>query len=403
MSNINISDVTTVSIRVHYMSGEIKQVAFPTVKAIRLAAADSNIYNLITDDDRFIGLNKQLQFIVTANRDLALSLPGQLATLRDKSFFWHVDGLGCHRKALKTLLICFIELLPLLPPLIPIIKEQVINNIPSLNQGIVGAVAAAATAATAANNAFIPRAPIITAQQATRLLNINNTCTGNTYFNTTDPNNPVCSPCLNNSYANSTHTACISCAGSVCGAFSYCYGPTNATNVPCVVDPETGVFYADCSRGGNKCQGQCQGSCGAGEIFGYSCTLGSNGNYGCHLTQGWLLAIWIIGLIILIIGIIILIVWLTKRNKVPGMTEEEEIKARINYEGSTGYPGQPVEHVEVIRTVEKVNGVPVVNHQQTFAIEPLNVPQPSQTLSTTAVIAPIQTTTYSPYPPVIPF
>jgi len=354
--NSNLDELVISNIRVHYLNQTIKQLAFPGISAFRLRACrhDLNLFNLIAVEEqreRLIGLNSQQQFILTRDNTLALLLSRRDVIARERSFLWPAEVLKPHRCLLKALGICFIELIQT----VEVVKQTIVSNISATN--IVPVIP---------SPAIYRVPPIVTAVQANRLLSAaNNACTGNTIFNV---DTGLCDLCLNNSYANSTHTACIACpAGSLCGAFGYCYGPTGAANVPCVADPTTGVYFADCVQSGGKCQGQCQGSCGAGELFGYSCTLGTNGFYGCHLTQGWLLAIWIIALILLIAGIIALIIWLTRRGK-------------ATTAGGNGGAGS----FNLEEEVEEVNGqVTNVNIKESY-----RSPPPQTTVATPVVIAP---------------
>jgi len=440
-----------VKIRVHYVSGEIKEVKFDQAGAIRLALINSRTsgvantsyveedeeeeYTLITEDDRFVSLDDNQQFFITSNKRYALLFAKQHAKLINKSYVWQSESLGRHRKLLKCMIICRIELIPILlaSPLAAFNSLAVnattvtqtttqntaqnvpqISNVPSLNQGVracvlgsgvtAGGVAATSVGSgiaagvkaclTGTNNASpiynapinntmvnntvtrpvcIPAVPTVTAQQANRLLTYN-ACTGNTILDSTTGECVSCTANGSNSYANSTHTACTPCGNAVCGAFNFCDGPTYATNVPCAVNGTTGYRYPDCAQGGNACQGLCQGSCGASEIFGYGCTLGTNGQYGCHLTQGWLLAIWIISLILLVVGLIVLFVWLAKRNKVTSITNnmtpedvvdsntslylKESISEEVTQNPITG--AQSVSYSQTVNGVSVPVAVPVI-------------------------------------------
>lgn len=104
-------------------------------------------------------------------------------------------------------------------------------------------------------------------------------------------------------YPDRENLQCVDCPlDSKCGDHQgYCKGPG-----PCVENISDRTFKLDCS---GKCGDYCSGSCGAGEVFGWTCKE-TNGIYKCQFDPAnwWILTLWII-FFLFILALIILVIF----------------------------------------------------------------------------------------------
>jgi len=139
---------------------------------------------------------------------------------------------------------------------------------------------------------------------------INSTCTGNQI---TAPDG-TCQSCKQGiQYA--ANNVCNNCAKNAkCGDNKYCNGSTGSSQIPCVMDPITGQYSAQCPANAG-CGGMCQGTC-PGRVFGWSCQ-GSNGNYACSFDRSkwWAMLLWVIFFLLVIIFLGWLIHRLANQNR----------------------------------------------------------------------------------------
>lgn len=127
----------------------------------------------------------------------------------------------------------------------------------------------------------------------------------------------TCNCCLTDgsTYVNTSETGtgsnpCQLCpSNAMCGdQDGYCNGSTGQSNVPCVQDPTTLTWSANCSAT-TTCGGQCSGNCGLGEWFAFQTCTNQSGTYGCGSSIGQWKSWLTYGLILLFLIIIFFIIF----------------------------------------------------------------------------------------------
>jgi len=125
-----------------------------------------------------------------------------------------------------------------------------------------------------------------------------------------DSVNQQCLSCQSGvQFPDRVNLTCLDCpVNGLCGGENgYCNGST-ASNAPCIENPETQTWSANCTE--NKCGGQCGGDC-PGKAFGVTCQLDEfTGLYKCAFDKGkwWALFLWLLFFVLIIVVIIIGIV-----------------------------------------------------------------------------------------------